>query len=754
MEQNLNLPDSNLENLDLQRLRHLAEINGISTRFWDWHGNHLTVGALTLLEILEELGLPVNAQSTNQEIEAAILATEERPWRLTLPETTVVRQGRRLEIPVHVPHGAVVQVTYQLEDGGGGKCLQLDRWVPPREIDGQLVGRATFEIPGDLPLGYHTVTAHVESGEDFAATRQTRPLYVVPERIEPEIFATRERFWGVNVQAYSVLSKGSWGLGDALDLVNLTAICAERGADFVLINPVHACEPVPPVQHSPYLPVARNWLNITYIRPEAIDEYEKLGETERAQIANLHAQSNANNSEQQGAAKAFDIPDLLDRDRAWLAKAAALEIVFRVERSLERQEQFRQFCEQGGEGLDLFARWCALVEANRSMDLPPEWSVPDSPAVLHKLDELQSRIDFYKWCQWNAATQFAEVARLARQAGMSIGLMADLAVGTHPGGADVWAGQKVYAQKMSVGAPPDMYSQQGQNWSQPPFNPRALQAEGYRTYIQILRSAFSFAGALRIDHILGLFRLWWIPRGESASQGAYVAFDHEALVGILCLEATRARAIVVGEDLGTVEPWVAGYLAERGILGTSVLWFEQDGAGWPKHPREYRRDVLATVNTHDLPPTLGYVQGVQTQVRERLGLLVDSLEQVQAADRQEQERIQTRLREYGLLSAPAQMDSAGVSADDLRGEVVALHRYLVQAPSRLFALALVDAVGESRPQNVPGTYLEYPNWRIPLADSQGARVWLEDLPHYQSFIELTRIFNQEIHPQPEETQAN
>jgi len=300
---------------------------------------------------------------------------------------------------------------------------------------------------------------------------------------------------------------------------------------------------------------------------------------------------------------------------------------------------------------------------------------------------------------------------------MALGIMHDLAVGVHPEGADAWALRDVLATGASVGAPPDMYNQQGQDWSQPPWHPEGLARAAYRPYRDMLRTVLRHAGAIRIDHVIGLFRLWWVPLGNSAKDGAYVRYDHDALVGILALEAHRAGAVVIGEDLGTVEPWVRDYLAERGILGTSVLWFEQEHDSRPRPPEAYRELVLATVTTHDLPPTAGYLAGEHVTLRNRLGLLSKPVAEVRAQAEVERNHMLDALRERGLL---------GHDASE-REVVEALHRWVAATPSVLLGVSLVDAVGERRAQNQPGTDREYPNWKVPLADGTGGLVLIEDL---------------------------
>ena len=283
---------------------------------------------------------------------------------------------------------------------------------------------------------------------------------------------------------------------------------------------------------------------------------------------------------------------------------------------------------------------------------------------------------------------------------------------------------------MTVGAPPDMFNQIGQNWSQPPWHPGRLADSGYAAYRDMLRSVLRHAGGVRVDHILGLFRLWWIPEGAGPGDGTYVHYDHEALIGILALEAQRAGAIVIGEDLGVFEGWVREYLAERCIFGTSILWFERDN-GVPFAPERYRQQCLTSVNTHDLPPTAGYLAGDHVALRESLGLLGRPVDEERAADAAEQEAVLALVRERGLL--PESGTPVGIQET-----VEALYAFTALTPSSLLGVALVDAVGERRTQNQPGTMNEYPNWRIPLAGPDGVSVLIDDLPGNARFASLIR----------------
>ncbi len=696
-------------------LKRLAVACGVAVEYYSADGHLTACSATAIRAALTALGLDV---TDDEACDRAFQGLDDAVWLRAVPPITVVRAGRGHEIAVHVPHGSPVEVTLTLEVGGERVLEQLDRPVGPREVAGQMIGRATFAVPGDLPLGWHRLEAAVPG-------RRTRGFVVVtPEALEPSPEVVARRPWGFMTQLYSVRSRRSWALGDFADLGDLCAQAAVRaGADFVLINPLHANEPVPPLSPSPYLPSSRRFLAPMYIRVEDIPEVAYVPSQQRAVIewaAEVPRRVN-------GTA------DLLDRDAAWWAKVAALEQVFAVERSAGREAEFEAFCEREGRALEDFATWCALCEAHAGLPWPEEFHAPGVPAVIAWRDSHQDRVLFWAWLQWIADEQLARAQLTARRAGMGIGVMTDLAVGVHPEGADAWALQRVLAPGIGVGAPPDIYNQQGQNWTQPPWQPRALEAAAYLPYRDLVRAAVRHAGAVRIDHILGLFRQWWVPEGSVASDGTYVQFDHEALVGILVLEAHRAGTIIIGEDLGTVEPWVRDYLASRGILGTSVMWFEKTHEGHVQPPEQYRHNVLATVTTHDLPPTAAYLAGEHVDLRETLGLLVKDVEAERQAAREEVADLVSLLDSRGWL--PPEYNDEDV--------IAGAHRLVMRTPALLVAVAVTDAVGERRTQNQPGTYLEYPNWQIPLCDGNGVPVLLDDLFDHPRMERLVAVLREE-----------
>jgi 4-alpha-glucanotransferase len=696
-------------------LIELAHAYGVATEFWDWRGRHTQVSRRTIVSVLAALDVFADDEEA---VGRALAEVNDRPWRRMLPDVTVVRQGATSSVPVHVVHGRAVAVRVEFEDGGRRDLQQEDRWVDPRTVDGQQIGEATFAIPGDLPLGWHRL--HVRSGDTVAE----RPLVVTPARLDLPPALQGGRTWGFMTQLYSVRSELSWGLGDLADLSELASWSArQHGAGFVLVNPLHAAEVVPPMQPSPYLPATRRFVNPIYLRIEDIREVAYMPSTDRALIEwSAEAMRGLNND-----------PGELDRDAVWEAKKAALETIFAQPRSPARQASLEAFCEREGEGLLDFATWCALSERyGMPMTRWPRHALdPRSVPVAQLRDELSDRVAFYMWLQWCLDEQLAAAQREALDSGMSVGVVHDLAVGVHPEGADVWALGDALARYVTVGAPPDAFNQQGQDWSQPPWRPDRLAELGYAPYRDMLRTVLRHAGGLRVDHIIGLFRLWWVPNGSGPADGTYVRYDHEALIGILALEAHRAGAFVVGEDLGTVEPWARDYLRERGLLGTSILWFERDGGGRPLPPQVYRELCLATVTTHDLPPTSGYLAGEHIELRERLQLLTRPVEEETAIDEADRAAVMAQLTELGLL---------GPNPSE-RERVEALHRFLTRTPARLLGVALADATGDRRAMNQPGTNNEYPNWRLPLADGMGRPVLLEDVMTSVRAASLARTVN-------------
>jgi 4-alpha-glucanotransferase len=707
-------------------LVELAGRFGIATDYVDWSGRRVGVPESTLIAVLAALGIPAADEA---ERNAARAAHERGHWSRALPPTILGQAGTQTTFWVHVIHGQPAEVWVVLEDGTvRTRIRQVDNFTPPFDLDGRRIGEASFVLPDDLPLGYHRV--HLRSGEDeaSAAVIVTPAWLGVPERLGAR------RTWGLATQLYSVRSRQSWGVGDLTDLVDLAVWSASvYGAGYVLVNPLHAAEPASPMEPSPYLPTSRRFVNPLYLRVEAIPEFAQL--SKRVRVRRLR----------DGVQKHAAALDSIDRDTAWAAKREALELVFAVPRTVGRDLAFAAYRAREGAALDDFAAWCALAEKYGSdwHQWPESVRHPDNDGVAKFIRKHSAAVDFHRWLQWQLDEQLAAAQTQAVSAGMSLGIMHDLAVGVHPNGADSWALQDALALGVSAGAPPDEFNQLGQDWSQPPWRPDRLEELEYQPFRALIRSVLRHAGGVRIDHIIGLFRLWWIPKGQAPTEGTYVRYDHEVMIGIVALEAYRALAVVVGEDLGTVEPWVRDYLRGRGVLGTSILWFEldRDGGGGPLPAERWREYCLSSVTTHDLPPTAGYLANEHVRLRDSLGLLTRPVEQELAAAEAERAAWLAELRRVGLLSKHA----------DVEETVLALHKYLGRTPSRLLGLALTDAVGDHRTQNQPGTTDEYPNWRVPLSGPDGRPVLLEDVFTDHRAIALAEAMRAQTAVRPAET---
>ncbi|ANS78522.1 4-alpha-glucanotransferase (amylomaltase) [Serinicoccus hydrothermalis] len=694
-------------------LAHLAAAYGIATEFWDWQGRHTEVPDETVVAVLAALGVDVSGDFADRELDRA----QEREWRRTLPPVLVIAGGESATLPMHVAPGDDVSAQLVTEEGaehqlavGGGKPEE-------REVDGVTVRRLLLEVPSDLPLGWHEVV--VQAGGQGARM----PLVVTPPRLglPPGLAAEGAQGWGLMTQLYAMRSSSSWGIGDLADLGDAGAWAAGLGADFVLVNPLHAAEPVGEMEPSPYLPTSRRFVNPIYLRVEDVPEVGYLSAAQR-QLLEWHADD---------AQRYLDL-DTLERDPVWAAKEAALRLVHAQPRSLRRARAFEAYVEREGQGLVDFATWCAISQEHGTWwrEWPQELQDARGEAVEAYRQEHEAEVDFHCWLQWVLDEQLARVQRDLLDTGMSLGVISDLAVGVHPDGADAWGLGDALARGVTVGAPADQYNQLGQDWSQPPWRPDKLAELGYAPYREMVRAALRDSGGLRVDHVIGLFRLWWIPEGAEPFQGTYVRYDHEAMIGILLLEAHRAGAVVIGEDLGTVEPWVRDYLRERGVMGTSILWFERDweGDGRLLDPEDYRELCLATVTTHDLPPTAGYLEGVHVDLRSRLGLLDRPLEEEMAEEARSRDEVLTDLRRRGLLGEDA----------DVTEQVQALHAFLTRTPAKLLGVSVSDLTGDTRVINQPGTDEEYPNWRVPLAGPDGKPVLLEEWVTWRSARRLAR----------------
>lgn len=717
----------------------LAKACGVATFYIDQLGDYTEITDEALVGVLDALGYPA---TTSENIENSLKRVQEKRDSELLPPTVVCFTGTKTIVPIHAEEATSspekIHITLTLEDGSEYE-EPLNNFKTSEE-DG-----LTLELPQDLPMGYHTLLAKVECKNGKTVAHAQSTLICAPEKIPlPQSVQERHR-WGYMTQLYSVRSKESWGVGDYGDLRRLLKDAGNIGkADFMLINPIHACAPVAPLEPSPYLPESRRFLNVTYIRPQDIPEYAQLSDSQRKEVEILH----------EGVEALNDNPNPMDINAAWNAKLPALRIIFKQPRSAEREQDFADFKARSGEDLDAFATWCVAFEvwgAPWGDNLWFDTTGKGTPQIDMLRQDHADLLEFHRWLQWIADEQVAAAHAEAKAAGMAIGLMQDMAVGVHGYGADVWWSPERFANGVSVGAPPDFYNQQGQDWGQPPFDPNYLDETGYIAYRDMVHNVFLHAGAVRIDHVLGLFRLWWIPQGQGAKNGAYVYYNVDAMLAVLSIEATRAGGLVIGEDLGTVPAYVSKVLASHGILGTVVEWFTHNDeaekaakkAGKKEiifaNPSTYREYALASVTTHDMPPTAGYLAFEHVKIREELHLLTDSVESFQKAASAERDAMMKMLFDGGWISKDAAENVEG----HVQEIVEAMHAIMRTSPSLLLQVALVDAVGEKRSQNQPGTSTEYPNWRIPLADKDGNVVHTGDVFKSQRVLNMAAIMRGE-----------
>lgn len=523
-------------------------------------------------------------------------------------------------------------------------------------------------LPADLPLGYHDV--------DHAGGR-TR-LIVTPEACP----TPGPRRWGWATQLYAMRSRRSWGVGDLGDLRMLIDRAASDGAGVVLINPLHATLVDVPMEPSPYYPSSREFVNPLYLRMEDVP-----GADEQAvDLGQLASQARALNGDRR-----------IDRDAVWRLKADALDRIWRHTRPGADFEQWR---ETEGDALERYAAFCVLTEQHGRpwTAWPSDVRHPAGSGVDAVLAAHADRVRFHQWLQWLLDSQLAAVT-----AGVDIHLVQDLAVGVDPAGADAWLNQDVTALGMRVGAPPDQFNTRGQDWGLPPFDPWALRRSAYAPFARIVRANLAHAGALRVDHVMGLFRLFWVPEGASPSEGTYVHYPWRDLLGVLALEAHRAGAIVVGEDLGTVEAEMREELAARNVLSYKLLWFED------QPPSTWKYGAMAAVTTHDLPSVAGLWTGSDLEDQHRLGM---------APNEEATAEMRGKVARWTGLDD----DASALEA------VVEAHRLLAEASSSLVAASLDDALVIAERPNYPGTTSEYPNWSVALpvaleeiADTEGYR---------------------------------
>ncbi len=704
-------------------LERLSALCGIVPRYHDIWGKLHEISDDTRRALLGAMHLAV---ATDEEAQAALEAMESRDLRRLLPPVLVVQAGKGpIEIPLAVP-AVMAQARHSwqlvLENGEShqGEFKPSDLGLlEERRIAGALFARHGFELPVAPTIGYHRLEVHGPGDGESASARML--LVVAPDRCyQPPAVQGEQRVWGPTVQLYAVRSRRNWGIGDYGDLRGLVDLAAEAGAGIVGVNPLHALFPHDPERASPYGPSSRRHFNVFYIDVEAVPDFAECDEARRA----------VRDPEFQARLRALRGEELVDYKGVAAVKLPVLERLHQHFREhhlavgSERGRAFEAYRRDRDSELHGFALYHALQDHFHRNDSsvwgwplwPEDYRNPDSPQVAAFASAQRGRVEFHEYLQWQAELQLAAAGRHSWERGLGVGIYGDLAVGIDRGGAEGWMHQDLYALGARVGAPPDDFNLHGQDWGLPPLIPHRLTEAAYEPFIGTLRSNMRHSGALRIDHVMGLMRLFWVPPGGSPADGGYVAYPFQDMLGILALESQRNRCLVIGEDLGTVPDEVRDALAPLGVLSYRPFFFERENDGAFKRPTGYPRNALVAVSTHDLPTLAGYWQGADLDLRASLGLFPsDEARHNQVVGRaQDRARLLMALEQEQLL--PPDVSVHPVSNPEMTPELVrAIHVYLARAPSVVMVVQPEDVLGQTAQVNLPGSRPEqFPSWRRKL----------------------------------------
>jgi len=698
-----------------QLLDRAGSAYGIDPGYWDIWGRYHTTSDAAKQAILHAKGLLARSAP---ELEEALAERTRREWSRILPPAIVVSESAEPELELNAPAesmGEQARISIRLQDSAPSKAVL--QYVSIGELpqtasivmDGHTWSRKRVRLASPLPLGYHDIT--VEIGGRTATTR----YIVTPDcAYTPPQLGRGGRAAGIAVSLYGVRSRRNWGCGDFTDLLEIIDwVADELQAGFVALNPLHAIHNRRPFNTSPYLPNCIFYQNFLYLDVEAMEDFP----------VSRRAQDLRRTPVVQGEIEELRRTSFVEYERVAALKLRFLKLLFvqflrEWRRKSPRAAQFDTYVAREGDLLEKFATYCALDEYlhRRNPDLWtwPEWPEPyrdpDSPETRAFRQKHWRSILFYQYLQWQIDIQLCRAQRHARARHLPIGLYHDLALATDRFGSDLWAHRPFFVAGCRVGSPPDDFSPQGQDWGFPPPNSERHREDGYRLFAESIRKNCRHGGALRIDHVMRLFRLYWIPDENDATGGAYVRESSHDFVRILALESVRNQVVVIGEDLGTVEPEVRQTLAKFGILSYRLFYFEKNQRGGFRRFDEYPKSALVSSTTHDLPTLAGFWGGADIQARRDAGVLDDAGFQVQSESRAvEKQKMLDVLFELRLL--PAQLSHSAADYPELTGELHnAIVGFLAQTPSQLLAINQEDLTKEPAQQNLPGTTWQYPNW--------------------------------------------
>jgi 4-alpha-glucanotransferase len=721
------------------QLAAAAQACGIEIDYWDvWGKQHhslIEVQTAILQSLGVDAGTPTNLQH----------AFEERAWsewQQPLPATIVLSRDNQpqqvsVSLPAEQAHLPAV-IKLRTEEGilTETPCSLSDLpMMQESSLRGRSFLRKRINLPDNIPLGYHELSIEI-GGQPSEASR----VIVCPAHAYEPSWLESGRAAGIAISLYGVRSQRNWGCGDTTDLQDFIAWMAEEtGASFVALNPLHSIANRQPYNTSPYLPNSIFYRNPIYLDVEQLEEFQSSSKA----IALL------NSPAVQAEILALRAAEFVEYERVYRLKMRFLKSLFRAflkewSRDTPRALSLRKYIEQEGDLLHQFAVHSALDEAihKQCPDVwnwhawPEQYQDPHSAQTAEFAQRHWRSVLFYKYIQWQLDQQFEAAQQIAQKRGLRIGLYHDLALATDRFGADLWAHRSFFVSGSRVGSPPDGFSPKGQDWAFPPPNAERHYQDGYRLFAESIRKNLRHGGALRIDHVMRFFRLFWIPDGMEALEGTYVRDRHADLLRILALESVRNKVLIVGEDLGTVPDEVRESLHRFGILSYRLLYFEQDRNGRMRKPDEYPINALASATTHDLPTLAGFWLGRDIEARRGAGLLPDdaTYHQMLADRSREKQKMLDVLVELKLL--PEWFPRNASDVPELSGELHnAIVGFLASAPSKLMLLNQEDLLKETEQQNLPGSTAEYPNWRRKM------RCTVEELwesPEIQAFTRMFR----------------
>lgn len=723
---------------DSEALNRLAEIAGIEPSYWDNFGRFYETSPAAKRGLLKAMGFAVDSPAV---VRHSLREYEERQWRRRVDPVYVLRRtGGSLAVEISLSatmRSSSLRWIVTLEDGGertgDSRVSDLDL-IGGYRFGAETIERRRLGLPPGIPEGYHRLTVLSGAERSFGA------LIVTPERAyRPEWLARGDRVWGIACHLYSLRSQRNWGIGDLSDLRTLIRGLAPLENAAIGLNPLHALFPADPERASPYSASSRLFLDPLYIDVTGVPGFAE-DEDLRREL------SESGFARRQEAARA---ERLVDYRAVSQLKLAVLE---RLHRWFERhhpggenagplRRTFEDFKLGGGEALRRFVQFEALQEhfAGRQWrDWPEPYRRPGSAEIATFAREHASRVDFHAFLQWQADRQLAAAALAAAEARMAIGLYRDLAIGAQPDGAEIWAVQDVFADRANVGAPPDAFNPLGQDWGTLPPNPWRLREAAYAPVVALLRANMRYAGALRIDHVLGLQHLFCIVPGQPIASGAYVRYRFDELLGIVALESRRNRCLIVGEDLGTVPEGFRERMQAEGILSYRIGYFERHPDGLYRRPSTYPPLALAAANTHDLPTLTGYWSGADLEIKKGAGLFPKPEDFPAAVKERTADRglFLAALKDQGLLPDDFPLDPS-LSPERMEMLIEAIYRFLGRSRAHVTMVSLDDASGEIDQLNIPGTVAEYPNWRRKLSLS------IEELINHPFLHRLAKAMREE-----------